>query len=226
MGIHFHRDKDKAGKDVSAGPAPVSARQGRQSMDQQRTASFTQEPVRNSMSDVARPARLQTHGHAYASPHAGHRIVSQPSFPSFRMPGVDDGAARPDHPEQRERAMSSTSASQGPMHGRENMNGGSFAVARGSPASHDTSLPVAPQSAQPFQQTLPARHASPPPTTTTMDSRSPRTSSSSRSGNRALTHVLQSYIDLNTVQANKLYASSPPELEMIFARQTNGSPPK
>jgi hypothetical protein len=47
-----------------------------------------------------------------------------------------------------------------------------------------------------------------------------------RSGNPALAQVLQSYIDLNTAQASKLYASSPPELEMIFARQTNGAQPK
>lgn len=45
-------------------------------------------------------------------------------------------------------------------------------------------------------------------------------------GNTALAQVLQSYLELNSAQASKLYASSPPELEMIFARQTNGAQPK
>jgi hypothetical protein len=45
-------------------------------------------------------------------------------------------------------------------------------------------------------------------------------------GNAALANVLRSYTDLNASQAGKLYASSPPELEMIFARQTNGAQPK
>lgn len=262
MGIHFggHRDKDKAGKDA----AP--SRQGRQSMDQHRTASFTRDPVRNSMSDGARPARFQSHERTNASPPAGHRVVSHPSFAS---PGAND-AARPAY-QERERAISLTAMPsppaapfQGPagrnssragslgspredpaqlpphrpssgassdqqgirgipesISQRDNMHVGSFAVSRRSPSSHDTSLPAPPQTAKSFQQTRPSQQSP-----TTIDSRSPRTSSSSRSGNPALTQVLQSYIDLNTVQANKLYASSPPELEMIFARQTNGSPPK
>lgn len=269
MGIHFggHKDKekDKMGKEGS--------RVGRQSMDQQRQASFTSSPVRNSMSDVARP-RFPSNQGSNGSPLAGNRIVSQPSYPSFGAgrPGNDE---RPEY-QERERSVSLTAASppvplgntafQGPVgrttsprtestnngqpamglqrlqphrpssdtFGREErsipereMQGGSFAVASRSSSSLDPGPPSTTQPQQPAatrstSQQFPQPHQSP-----TGSQPRPRTASSaSRTGNPALTQVLQSYIDLNTIQANKLYASSPPELEMIFARQTNGAQPK
>lgn len=260
MGIHFggHKDKEKLGKEAVA-------RQGRQSMDQQRTASFTQSPVRNSMSDGARPARFQANsnqGNAASSSLTGNRVVSQPSFPSpvAGRPGGND-VARPDY-QERERAVSLTTAPspsinasfQGPMgrsnspraesgsgqregrgmsestSQRENMQVGTFAVARRSSPSIETNPPNPNlQPSHPSQSTQKTHQQPSQPaqySPTGAEPRSTRTSSSSRSGNPALAQVLQSYIDLNTIQANKLYASSPPELEMIFARQTNGAQPK
>jgi hypothetical protein len=268
MGIHFggHKDKekDKMGKE--------GLKTGRQSMDQQRTASFTSSPVRNSMSDVARP-RFQPNQGSNGSPLAGNRIVSQPSYSSSNAgrPGND---ARPEY-QERERSVSLTAVSpsaslgntafQGPAgrttsprmeaigNGQSAMglqrlqphrpssgtaereeraisereiHGGSFAVAGRSASSLDSG-PATSQPQQPITTRSTSQQFLQPQQSPTGSQPRPRTASSaSRTGNPALTQVLQSYIDLNTIQANKLYASSPPELEMIFARQTNGSQPK
>lgn len=144
---------------------------------------------------------------------------SQQTNPASRNPNVGD----PRHPN-----ASVLSAKQQ----RDNVQLGSFAVAGRSPSSQEQSTPTSASlqagqanrpananaislSQQLSQQSLPSAETTPG-----------RTSVSSRNGNPALAQVLQSYIDLNTAQGSKLYASSPPELEMIFARQTNGAQPK
>ncbi|KAJ9119725.1 hypothetical protein QFC22_003435 [Naganishia vaughanmartiniae] len=130
----------------------------------------------------------------------------------------------------------SPSQSQGqPGPGSHQPQGGSFAVSGRPPTTsgeqYNNNVPEAPlqigQSARPVGNALSQQsHQSGTTPTLSGSGNAKAPIGSPRNGNSALANVLKSYIDLNASQAGKLYASSPPELEMIFARQTNGAQPK